>query len=238
MDRTWRGATDITKQERALRTRRALIEHAAGVFALKGFAATNLADISSSAGMTKGALYFHFASKEALAQEVCAEARRRLAGAASTAHARSRSDLQTLVDLTHALAVRLRADAVIRAGVRLSSEQTGMSRHGTGDDLGLRWSNEVHRRLTQAHQNKELRSKLTAGQAAALVVAATVGLASLAVSDPEWLGSETVADVWSLALAGLVPTERLHLYDPFGTSDADASACCAGESADGADPAA
>lgn len=47
-------------------TRQALLRAARALFAKQGYAATSLADIASEAGATKGALFHHFDSKEAL----------------------------------------------------------------------------------------------------------------------------------------------------------------------------
>lgn len=58
----------MAQQERAVRTRRAVLEAAATVFADHGYTAATVADILKTAGVTKGALYFHFDSKEALAR--------------------------------------------------------------------------------------------------------------------------------------------------------------------------
>ena len=55
------------RQERAEVTREAILEGAAEAFDAAGFGSTSLSDISQRAGVTKGALYFHFPSKEALA---------------------------------------------------------------------------------------------------------------------------------------------------------------------------
>lgn len=59
-------------QERAVRTRRAVLVAAAAVFAEVGYEAATIAEILARAGVTKGALYFHFSSKEELAQAVLA----------------------------------------------------------------------------------------------------------------------------------------------------------------------
>jgi AcrR family transcriptional regulator len=60
----------MARQERAVRTRRAVVEAAAAVFAEHGYAAATIAEILERADVTKGALYFHFGSKEALARGV------------------------------------------------------------------------------------------------------------------------------------------------------------------------
>lgn len=64
----------MVKQERAARTRRTLIRAAAEVFAREGFAPASLTTISRQAGVSNGALHFHFTSKNALAQAVEEEA--------------------------------------------------------------------------------------------------------------------------------------------------------------------
>jgi len=63
----------VARQERALRTRRAILVAAAKVFDDVGYEAATISGILKEAGVTKGALYFHFASKDELAQAVLAE---------------------------------------------------------------------------------------------------------------------------------------------------------------------
>ncbi|PLM57784.1 acrEF/envCD operon transcriptional regulator, partial [Klebsiella michiganensis] len=49
-------------KEDALKTRQLLIESAIQQFALRGVTSTTLADIADAAGVTRGAVYWHFAS--------------------------------------------------------------------------------------------------------------------------------------------------------------------------------
>ena len=58
-----------TKEE-ALRTRQLLIESAIQQFALRGVSNTTLTDIADAAGVTRGAVYWHFASKTELFNEM------------------------------------------------------------------------------------------------------------------------------------------------------------------------
>ena len=55
-----------SRSERKLETRRSLIQAAREVIADKGFANASLADIAERAGVTTGAIYSNFRSKEAL----------------------------------------------------------------------------------------------------------------------------------------------------------------------------
>ena len=51
-----------TKEE-ALETRQAILDAAVRVFALRGISAASLTDIAVEAGVTRGAIYWHFANK-------------------------------------------------------------------------------------------------------------------------------------------------------------------------------
>ncbi|MFD6492381.1 TetR family transcriptional regulator, partial [Streptomyces sp. NPDC060188] len=51
------------KQQRAVRTRDALIRSAAETFESRGYVQAKLAEISSRAGVSAGALHFHFPNK-------------------------------------------------------------------------------------------------------------------------------------------------------------------------------
>jgi len=59
-------ATQSRREVRAAETRAELIAAARTVFAEKGYEAASVADLAAAAGYTKGALYAHFESKEAL----------------------------------------------------------------------------------------------------------------------------------------------------------------------------
>ena len=55
-------------QERAKISRRQILQGAADRFEVTGYGSTSMNDIVSAAQMTKGAVYFHFSSKDELAQ--------------------------------------------------------------------------------------------------------------------------------------------------------------------------
>ncbi|MGN5376613.1 TetR family transcriptional regulator [Streptomyces lasalocidi] len=58
------------KQERSQRTRAALLQAAAEIFGESGFAGASVNKIATRAGLTLGALYFHFENKESVAREI------------------------------------------------------------------------------------------------------------------------------------------------------------------------
>jgi AcrR family transcriptional regulator len=60
-----------TPERRRQRTRDAVLDAAADVFAKRGFHAASLDEIAETAGYTRGAIYKHFSDKEDLLHEVC-----------------------------------------------------------------------------------------------------------------------------------------------------------------------
>ncbi|MFH9012621.1 ScbR family autoregulator-binding transcription factor [Streptomyces sp. NPDC017943] len=106
------------RQERAERTRATLIRAAAEVFDQAGYRGAGLNTILQRAGMTTGAMYFHFKSKEELARAVIVEQAAGLRWPTGT------KGLQQLIDVCRYLAVQMRSDVLFRAGVRLAVEQS------------------------------------------------------------------------------------------------------------------
>ncbi|MFI5621702.1 ScbR family autoregulator-binding transcription factor [Streptomyces sp. NPDC051567] len=104
----------MARQERAVRTRRVILEAAATVFDERGYDAATIADILSRAGVTKGALYFHFTSKLELARGVLDEQ----FSQGGVPHRESK--LQELVDVAMVLTVRMMREPMLSAGARLS----------------------------------------------------------------------------------------------------------------------
>ncbi|MEU0664380.1 ScbR family autoregulator-binding transcription factor [Streptomyces lavendulocolor] len=102
------------KQERAVQTRSALVRAAAEVFDEYGYAGAGINRILKRAGLTAGALYFHFGSKEGLAEAVMN------AGQDTVEPLLESRGLQRLVDVTLVWAHRLGVDPLLRAGVELS----------------------------------------------------------------------------------------------------------------------
>src|SRR5436309_8618682 len=102
----------MARQERAVRTRRTILEAAGAVFDEYGYTSTTIALVLERADVTKGALYFHFPSKESLARAVLDEP---LPLGAVPARP---CKLQEMVDFTFAFEQYLRSDALLKGCVR------------------------------------------------------------------------------------------------------------------------
>lgn len=72
-------------QERSRATIAAVLEAARELFGTAGFAGVSIDDVAVACGRTKGAIYHHFATKEALFEEVFRIEQRRIAAVVVTA---------------------------------------------------------------------------------------------------------------------------------------------------------
>ncbi|MEV8524880.1 MULTISPECIES: ScbR family autoregulator-binding transcription factor [unclassified Streptomyces] len=117
------AASDL-KQERAIRTRALILDAAARAFADKGYPATTILDVAELMGATKGAVYFHFTNKNALAVAVTEEFYVRLRSAAHEVQEQGLAPLAAVTELLTRTGAMFRDDEVIRAGARLQIEQS------------------------------------------------------------------------------------------------------------------
>ncbi|MEU3761076.1 ScbR family autoregulator-binding transcription factor [Streptomyces albogriseolus] len=220
----------MAKQERALRTREALIKSAATVFDRDGFSVASLSAISSLAGVSNGALHFHFASKAALADSVEDAAADRLHRLIGMREDGAGNALQLLVDTSHDLARRLADDVVLRAGFELSRQQIRV----VSRDLHHEWHQWVAAILERAEREGVL-SAVSPEAAAASVVAATTGFEVLGTHDPRWLSDRTITRFWQLLLPRLAAASALGDIEAAG-SRTSVPASAPGSGAGGARP--
>ncbi|QES43170.1 TetR/AcrR family transcriptional regulator [Streptomyces venezuelae] len=112
----------MVKQERAARTREALVRAAAHEFEHTGYEGTSLTRVAGAAGISVGALTFHFSSKAGLAQAVRTRGDATVRACVAESGTGTEPALDTVVTLTLALARLLEEDEVVRAAVRLWRE--------------------------------------------------------------------------------------------------------------------
>ncbi|MEU3510622.1 ScbR family autoregulator-binding transcription factor [Streptomyces longwoodensis] len=113
----------MVRQQRAAQSRDAIVRAAAHVIDRYGLKAATLSKVSAEAGLSKGAVYFHFADKDALAGALESEAARALDELAALSTGEDRPALTALVEATRELAVLLSRDVVIRAGFQVSCDR-------------------------------------------------------------------------------------------------------------------
>ncbi|MEU3028363.1 ScbR family autoregulator-binding transcription factor [Streptomyces incarnatus] len=194
----------MAQQERAVRTRRAVLEAAAGVFAERGYAAATIAEILNRAGVTKGALYFHFDSKAALARGVLEE---RISG---EYHVPRELKLQEWVDAGMTLADRLPREPLLLAAVRLSADLQGRDVFGSAWPA---WAGLTASLLAEAKARDEVLPHVVPEETAQVFLGAWIGvqLVSQAVADWADLDQRMSALFGHLLPAIAVPSVLLRL---------------------------
>ncbi|MFD4632521.1 ScbR family autoregulator-binding transcription factor [Streptomyces sp. NPDC058284] len=186
----------MSQQERATRTRNALLLSAAERFERHGYLKASLDEISSGAGVSRGALHFHFENKAALAHAVEQAAAHTLHKAAHTTPPDHTSTLQNLINLSHHMIYLLHHDTVVRAGFRLTCD----SSPETPLDLRHQWHTCVHHLATRAADEHTLAPHISPEALTTTIVATTTGLEILSRTSPTWLTSVPLTHFWQLLL--------------------------------------
>jgi len=110
--------TDST-DKRSDSTREQILRAAAHQFAQRPYYAVGLDDILAEAQLTKGAMYFHFRSKHALAMATVDEQTSKSANEVKDLLARKLSGLESLIDVTYLVAIDDITQDVTRAAFNL-----------------------------------------------------------------------------------------------------------------------
>ncbi|WP_327358768.1 ScbR family autoregulator-binding transcription factor [Streptomyces sp. NBC_01304] len=198
-------------QTRSEQTRRRLILAGAEMFDRHGYANATIGQIAGAAGMTKGALYFHFASKDGLADAVQQRGRELLGDFVQRQWEQGAAPVQAVIDLTHWLAAKLRSDPLMRAGFRISKECTGRKPPVVG--FHQVWITEVLRLLGQARAAGELREHTAQDGPETLLFATVCGIEVLAGTPlPSAELSYRIGALWEPLLSVLVPPHDLGRY--------------------------
>ncbi|HEY8981861.1 MAG TPA: ScbR family autoregulator-binding transcription factor [Streptomyces sp.] len=194
-------------QDRAFRTRRRILEAAAAVFDEQGYRAAKLTDILERVGLTKGALYFHFADKEALARAVL-EAQI----AEAPLPAPQRFKVQEYVDMGLIYTHLLVTDPLMRAAARLSLESVPGFNWASPY---VEWVQRNTRLLAAAQTRGELLVHVDPAQTARITVGAYSGMSTMVATlapDPDLdLRREILALYRHLLVAVTVPSVLMEL---------------------------
>ncbi|GAA0385705.1 TetR/AcrR family transcriptional regulator [Streptomyces luteireticuli] len=207
----------MVKQERAARTRNSLVQAAASEFSRAGYDGTSLKTISKAAGMSMGAVTFHFASKAELAEAVVEEGRSAVLSALGEAAGRRQGKaLHGLRDVTLELARLLQEEVTVRAAAHLSWHLP--------DTRGWAslWHPVVADLVDEAHGNDELHASARPDDVTALVVHLVRGVELTLHGTDRDAPDDAVTrleSIWRLILKGIDPADRT---DAAGRSPSDA----------------
>ncbi|MGA8505371.1 MAG: TetR/AcrR family transcriptional regulator [Candidatus Sulfotelmatobacter sp.] len=182
-----RGATRLRASER---TRERLLQAASREIYRSGFQSASLDTILNIAGVTKGALYYHFDSKEALGHAVVEEVIAPDVRGKWVRPLQSGKDpIDTLIHAVQGIPVRY---AAVRGGCQLNNLAQEMSPLDAGFRKRLAiifdaWREAVASVLREGQAHGRIRRDVEPADAAGLLIAMVEGYASLAknAQDPK-----------------------------------------------------
>lgn len=205
----------MAMQQRAMRTRRLILDSAAQLIERNGYTATSIGVISTAAGTTKGAVHFHFPSKRDIAAALLDEAHDSLRGIVARACAPGASPLQSLIDTTHLLVRQYNGDAVTRACIRLCTESPSPAPQARA--YQLTWASSVRLLLKSASARREFREGVSTRAVATLVMSAGIGAELIAGRVEKALSPQMTTAMWQAVLPGLAAPEHAPTLRPEGS---------------------
>jgi AcrR family transcriptional regulator len=211
----------VARQVRSEVTRRRILDAAIDVFGEVGYAAAGWNTIIERTGMTKGALYHHFESKESLASAIIEEGSDALLAAFRNVCGPSSPALENMIHGTFTVANMVGSDKTARAAEQLTAALSGFN-----ESAGRFSASLVELMTAQARRacaEGDLRDHLDPRVVGESITGAMFGtrLLSTAISG-KGLPAESDRDLagrtgqmWELLLAGIVTDASLPYFRQF-----------------------
>ena len=194
-------------------TRRQILRAASNQFARRPYHDVCLEDILTDAELTKGAMYFHFHSKYALAVAIIESETAAGAVAMGDLLSRNLSGLETLIDFSYLIASRDVQTDGARAGLNLL-ESTGRSEGMQGRLLDS-WVHAVAGVVEKAIAEGDVDKRYSPEDVARLVVSLHMGLRQASNLDEPERFLLDLEKSWSLILTGILQPERIDYFSQF-----------------------
>lgn len=198
---------------RADTTRRQILRAASHQFARRPYHDVGLDDILAAAELTKGAMYFHFRSKHALAVAIIERQANMGAVAVESLLSRKLSGLETLIDFSYLIAVQdIKSDSA-RAGLNLL-ESVGRS-EGLQERILDGWAKVLAGIVEQAISEGDVADHYDPRDVGRMVVSVHMGLRQTSnLDDPERFLLD-LENCWALMLTGILGLDRFDYFRQF-----------------------
>ncbi|MCV7352069.1 TetR/AcrR family transcriptional regulator [Mycobacterium parmense] len=205
--------TDNGNDGRADTTRKQILRAASHQFAQRAYHDVGLDDILTEAELTKGAMYFHFRSKHALAVAIIEDQTAAGTIAVEDLLSRNLSGLETLIDFSFLLAAQdIQTDAV-RAGLNLL-ESVGRS-EGLQERLFEGWVQALAVVVEKAIADGDVNKRCSPRDVGRLVVSLHMGLRQTSNLDEPERFLLDLEKSWSLVLTGILQPNRIDYFSQF-----------------------
>jgi len=215
----------MARQVRSEATRQKIMDAAIDVFSEIGYAAGGWSTIIERTGMTKGALYHHFDSKESLASAIIDEGSDTLLVAFQNVCGSSSPALENMIHGTFTIANLLSSDKMAHAAEQLTAALSGFNEAAARFCAGL--VELMAAQAARASAEGDLRAGLDPVVVGESIVGAVLGtrLLSSALSSNGLNGSTAVGgyvdltgragQLWELLLAGIAADASLPYFRQF-----------------------
>lgn len=202
----------MVRQARSEATRRKIINAAVDLFSEVGYSAAGLGEIVARAELTKGALYFHFDSKESLASAIIEEGDATVFNAFRGIDEWSSPALERMIHGSFVITDLVADDKIARTARQLS-RTLGEFSGSTARSYG-RWLAAMTALTRQASAEGDLRETLDPDGLGELVVGALLGAEQISYAtfadDDGHL--QRLVRTWELLLPTIVADESLPYF--------------------------
>lgn len=194
-------------------TRLHILRAAARQFAHNSYSRVNLDDILSDAEVTKGAMYFHFRSKHALASAIMERRAVQARASVQALLARRLSGLETLIDISFLIATDDIGDETARACLNLL-ESIGRTDGLQTEVLG-EWIAAFGEIIGKAVNEGDILEQKDPEDIARLLVSMYIGLRQTSNLAKPDLFVHDVERAWAMMLPGFVKADRVDYLTEF-----------------------
>jgi AcrR family transcriptional regulator len=205
----------VTEQldRRADTTRLQILRAASRQFARKSYSLVSLDDILADAEVTKGAMYFHFRSKHALASAIVDYRAAAARASVDQLLARKLSGLETLIDISYLVAIEDIGDEIARAGLNLL-ESVGRT-DGLQANLLGQWVTAFAAVARKAIRDGDMTQDCDPESVGGLLVSMYLGLRQTSnLAEPERFLHD-LEKMWTLVMRGVVKPDRIDYLNQF-----------------------
>ncbi|QLL06552.1 TetR/AcrR family transcriptional regulator [Mycobacterium vicinigordonae] len=208
----------MARQVRSEVTRRKILDAAIDVFSEVGYAAAGWGTIIERTGMTKGALYHHFDSKEALASDIIDEGSAILLAAFGNVCGSASPALENMIHGTFAVTYVVSSDKTARAAEQLIGALSGFNE--AAGRCCTNWVAAMTAEAQRAIAEGDLREDVDPQSLSEAVVGAMFGTRMLTIAmtrsrTGEGLAkelNEQLTQLWMLLLPGVAAEASLPYF--------------------------
>lgn len=204
----------MARQARAEATRQKIMDAAVDIFSEVGYAATGLGEIIERAEITKGALYYHFDSREALAAAIIEDATDRVIGAFREIAHSSSPALENMIHGSFVVLGMIAHDKTARIGRQLARALGQFS--VVGAHTYADWTTVVGDQAVRAAEEGDLRPGLDPHVVGDTIIATLLGVEQLSTAISA--GADMIPRLthsWELLLPGIANDKSLQYFEQF-----------------------